>query len=142
MTAIKATSRDKIILYFSNRISSKNHIKQSLRKCEIINMEPKINENENEFIIYNNIIKVGIYTITLYFPFDSSPHWRKLKDYGDFHIRIHDTIDQKSDIDIKIDSRFKSQYWVSKNFFGQLRIKHLIEIIAYCSRLNNLKAFY
>ena len=101
-----------------------------------------INENENEFIIYNNIIKVGIYTITLYFPFDSSPHWRKLKDYGDFHIRIHDTIDQKSDIDIKIDSRFKSQYWVSKNFFGQLRIKHLIEIIAYCSRLNNLKAFY
>lgn len=138
MTAIKAKSEDKIILNFSDDKCSKNHIKQSLRRCEIINIEET---GRDELIIYNNDIKVGMYTIRIDLPFDSHPSWNKLKDYADFQISIYDSIDKKNSIDLNKDTRFKNQYWVSQNFFGKLRIKHLIDIIAYCHRLNKLKAF-
>lgn len=139
MTAIKATPQDKVILDFSTGTCSKNRIKQALRKCEIVNMEQR--DKTKEYVLYENIIKVGMYTIVLYFPFDSSPAWRKLRDYGDFNISIHDDPERADEVDIKRDPRFKGQYWVNKNFFGQLRIKHLIDIIAHCHRLNKLRAF-
>jgi len=83
-----------------------------------------------------------MYTISLLLPFDSSSTWSKLKDYGDFEVRVSDTSDRKTtSINLKKDSRFSNQYWVSKNFFGKLRIKHLVDIILYCRRLDKLKAF-
>ena len=90
-----------------------------------------------EFTIFSNEIKVGMYTIALELPLDGSCNWHKLREYGDFQITIHDT----KLIDLQRDSRFQEQSWVKYNCFGQLRIKHLIDIICYVHRLNKLKAF-
>jgi hypothetical protein len=140
MTAINAKSEVRTILNFSGKKYSKNHIKQSLRKCEIIGVER--GERINDYILYLNKIKIGMYTVLLQLPFDSSTNWTRLKDYGDFEIKIYDTDDTNvGAINLKKDARFRHQYWVSKNIFGQLRIKHLIDIIAYCSRLDQLRAF-
>lgn len=140
MTAIKATSESRVILNFSGEKCSKNRIKQSLRKCDIVNLE-RVKES-NEYTHYLNSIKVGMYEVTLLLPFDSSLNWRKLRDYGDFEVMIHESDNPKiGAINLKKDPRFKNQYWVSKNFFGKLRIKHLIDIIAHCHRLDKLKAF-
>lgn len=139
MTAIKATPQDRVILDFSTGTCSKNRIKQALRKCEIVNLEQR--DDSKEFIRHCNIIKIGMYTVVLELPFDSSPSWRKLREYGDFQIYICDGANHLSVVNLKKDARFNGQYWVNKNFFGQLRIKHLIDIIAHCHRLNKLKAF-
>lgn len=140
MTAIKATSERRTILNFSDEDCSKNRIKQSIRKCEIVGL--KQGDEDHEFTLYSNEIKVGMYTVVLELPFDSSLNWHKLKDYGDFQISIYDSSDSKSPcIDLKKDSRFKNRYWVANNFFGKLRIKHLIDIVAHCHRLNKLKCF-
>lgn len=139
MTAIKATSESRIILNFDDKCS-KNLIKQSLRKCEIVSL--KQDNAVNEFTLYSNEIKIGMYTVVLELPFDSSLNWHKLRDYGDFQISIYDKSEPKSQsINLNKDSRFKNQYWVPKNFFGKLRIKHLVDIIAHCDRLNKLKCF-
>lgn len=139
MTAIKATSQCRTILDFSSGKCSKNRIRQSLRTCDIISLEEK---EKHRIIFYHNQIKVGMYYITLVLPFDSSEKWKKLRDYGDFEIVITDSDSPKiSGLNLKRDPRFKDQYWAYKNTFGQLRIKHLIDIIAHCHRLNGLRAF-
>jgi hypothetical protein len=140
MTAIKASVESKIILDFSKGEFSKNKIKQALRQCEVIHS--KRGSKPNEVTVFTHHIKVGMYTIGLMLLPDSSPNWTRLKQYGDFEVLIWDTNNPKvSAIPLKKDPRFKDQYWVSKNTFGQLRIKHLIDIIAYCHRLNKLRAF-
>ena len=136
MTAIKAKSQDRVILDFSAGKCSKNRVKQALRQCDVINWDEG-KEDRNELTIYENQIKVGMYTIHLELPFDTPEGWRKLRDYGDFQVTISDG----RTIDLKRDGRFKNQYWVSQNFFGKLRIKHLIDIITHCHRLNKLRAF-
>jgi hypothetical protein len=138
MTAIKVKTEKRIILDFSDMHYSKNKIKTALRKTEIVHA--RIN---NDFTtVFHNDIKIGMYTIHLHLPFDSSLKWSRLKDYGDFEVSIFDTEDPKdSRIDLKRDQRFRAQYWIAKNFFGKLRIKHLIDMIVYCQRLNKLRAF-
>lgn len=87
--------------------------------------------------MYDNRIKVGMYTINMWLNFDlEGPH--RLREFREFEIAIYDG---KNQINLKADPRFKSQYWVSYNFFGKLKIKHLIDIIAHCQRLDRLKAF-
>ena len=107
----------------------------SLRNCEVISI--KEDKNCPEFTVFSNEIKVGMYTISLELPLDGSFNWHRLREYGDFQISIHDT----KLIDLKKDVRFKEQPWIKYNCFGQLRIKHLIDIISYCHRLNKLRAF-
>ena len=135
MTVMKTKSELRTILDFSTGKCSKNYIRNSLRNCSITNLC----ENENERTLYFNEIKIGMYSIMLLLPFDSSTKWNKLRDYGDFEVKIYDS--KTSAIDLKKDGRFNNQYWVHKNCFGQLRIKHLVDIITYCYRLNNLNAF-
>lgn len=138
MTAIRAKTKVRTILDFSTGKCTKNRIKQALRTCEIIHSE----ETPREHFVYLNQIRVGMYTIIIVLPFDSSNRCKRLREYGDFQVYIYDTEDQKkSAIPLAKDGRFKNQYWVSKNVFGKLRIKHLIDIIAYCHRLNKLRAF-
>lgn len=140
MTVIKATSQERVILNFNGKKCSKNHIKRALHQCEIVSVE--IGKTPFEYVKYDNRIIVGMYCITLFLPFDSPAGWHKLKDYRDFAIVIHDTDKRQArGIDLKKDSRFKDQYWVSQNFFGKLRIKHLVDIIAHCHRLHQLRAF-
>jgi hypothetical protein len=135
MTAIKAKYEGRLVLDFSKGKYSKNKIKQALRKCEIISSKPGI--KSNEVTVFLNQIKVGMYTIYIKLLPDSPNSWNKLSQFGDFEIGICDPWG----IDLEKDGRFKHQYWVKNNFFGKLRIKHLIDIIAHCIRLNNLKAF-
>lgn len=139
MTALKATIERIVVLDFSKSKCSKNQIKQALRNCEFIHCKKG---EGNEVTIYSHFIKVGMYEIFIYLPHDSSDNCNRLRQYGDFEAHIYDTDDEKdSAINLKKDGRFNSQYWVSKNSFGQLRINHLIDIIAHCYRLNKLRAF-
>jgi hypothetical protein len=138
MTAIRAHQERRTILDFSNGKYSKNRIKQALRTCNIESI--KQGSGRDEYTFFTNEIKVGMYTIRLHLPFDSSKNWHKLRDYGDFEISIHESPSAPG-VNLSRDSRFKSQYWSPKNYFGGLRIKHLIDIIAYCHRLDKLKAF-
>ncbi len=130
MTAIRVHEEPRIICDFSGKCS-KNKIRQTLRACQLTSIEDNT--------LYTNQIKVGMYTIFLWLPFDYEGS-HKLKDYRDFAVAIREG-SSDSNINLKTDPRFKGQYWVSKNSFGQLRIKHLIDIIAHCQRLNRLRAF-
>src|SRR5271169_6384882 len=136
MTAIQTIQQNRTILDFSANKCSKNYIQQSLRKCDVVFLEER--PEPNQFTLFNNKIKVGMYTIVLELPFDSCASWHKLSDYGDFQVHI---CEDNVSIDLKNDGRFLDQYWVAKNVWGQLRIKHLIDIIAHCHRLNKLSAF-
>lgn len=138
MTAIRSHEEPRTVLDFSNGKCSKNKIRQSLKDCHLTSLE----ENEDyEVTLYQNEIKVGMYSIVIQLPFDLEGP-RKLKDFKDFEISIYDGADHKtSRINLKKDPRFRGQYWVSLNFFGKLRVKHLIDIVAHCRRLDRLKAF-
>lgn len=136
MTIIKVKSEHKIILDISNKIYSKNKLKGTLKTLQIIHEET----SGHNVTMYVNEIKIGIYTIVLYLPYDSSPKWNRLKDFGDFEISIFER-SIPTCINLAKDNRFKQQYWVNKNFFGKLRIKHLIDAIIYCQRLDRLNAF-
>lgn len=128
MTAIRVHEEPRIICDFDGKCS-KNKIRQTLRACQITNLEGNT--------VYDNRIKVGMYTINIWLPFDLEGP-RKLREFRDFEIAISDG---SASIDLKKDSRFKNQYWVKHNFFGNLKIKHLVDIITYCQRLDKLKAF-
>ena len=138
MTAIRAQEEQRTILDFSHGKCSKNKIKQALDSCYLTSIE-EIEENEVKF--YLNTIKVGMYFIKLQLPVDLLGP-RTLKEFHDFEVNIYDDPDSKAKrIDLKKDTRFKHQEWVRYNFFGMLRVKHMVDIISHCQRLDRLKAF-
>lgn len=138
MTAIRSQEEPRTVLDFSNGKSSRNKIKQALDTCHLASLEEK---KENEIILYLNTIKVGMYTIEIRLPYDLAGP-RKLKEFKDFEIAIYDSPDPKAKrIDLKKDSRFRGQEWISCNSFGNLKIKHLVEVVFHCKRLDKLKAF-
>jgi hypothetical protein len=136
MSVVKGKTDYRVVLDFSNEKCSKNKVKMALRKAEILNLQ--FEQYGHTCTRIQNIIKIGMYTIRLWLPGDTPQSWNKLKDYGDFEIDLYDT---SKSIDMTKDSRFKGQYWSNMNFFGKLRIKHLIDIIMHCNRLNRLSAF-
>lgn len=138
MTAIRALEEQRTILDFSYGKCSRNKIRQSLNSCYLTSLD----EHENDGVtLYNNTIKVGMYNIEIKLPFDLVGP-RKLKEFRDFEIAIYDSHEPNAKpIDLKRDQRFRNQDWVGLNFFGKLRVKHMVEIIAHCQRLNRLKAF-
>ena len=138
MTAIRSHEEPRTVLDFSNGKCSKNKIRQSLKGCYLTSLE----ENDDyEVTLYLNEIKVGMYSIIIQLPFDLEGP-RKLKDFKDFEICIYDSPDRKtSRINLKKDPRFRGQYWIDLNFFGKLRVKHLIDVVTHCQRLDRLKAF-
>lgn len=138
MTAIRSQEEQRTVLDFSHGKTSKNKIKKALDNCQLTSLEET---EDNEVTLYLNSIKVGMYTIEIRLPYDLEGP-RKLKEFKDFEISIHDSSDIKSkSIDLKRDSRFKSQDWTQYNSFGNFKIKHMVEAIYYCKRLDKLKAF-
>lgn len=121
-----------IVLNFRKKIS-KRGIKNKLYRARITSFK----ETDHEYIIFNNYILTGLYVINLIFSPDSSSNWNKLSQYKDFKINIYDG----DKVILETDYRFKDQYWVSKNTFGQLTINHLVDIINHCIKLDALKAF-
>jgi hypothetical protein len=137
MTAIRAKEENRTILDFSDIKCTRNGISKAINRCSISNIIE--GETLQEFTYFVNEIKVGMYRIRLQLPFDCPEHCSKLKEYGDFEVSISDAY--RGNIDLKEDSRFRNQDWVAYNFFGKLRIKHLVDIIIYCKRLDGLKCF-
>jgi hypothetical protein len=138
MTAIKIKEEHTTILDFSTGRCSKNRVRQALQTCEMVSILEGKDITDLTWVI--NDIKVGMYTVRLYLLPDSAPGYRKLKEHGDFEVIIFDTYGHDN-IDLQKDGRFNNQYWVSRNFFGGLRVKHLVDIIVHCKRLDKLKSF-
>jgi|SRR5208283_492795 len=138
MTAIKAKVEDRTILDFSVGKFSKNKIKQAINKCEIV-CAKTADDDHNEWTLFDNHIKIGMYDVLLIVPWDSPQTWNRLKQYNDFEVEISE--EKGSRIDLRNDRRFKGQDWVKSNSFGNLKPKHLADIVAHCIRLNRLKAF-
>lgn len=138
MTAIKAKVEDRTVLDFSTGKFSKNKIKQTLNKCEVI-CAKTADDDHNDWTLFDNHIKIGMYDILLIIPWDCPQTWNRLKQYNDFEIEISES--NGKIINLKNDGRFKGQEWVKCNSFGNLKPKHLTDIIAYTIRLNKLSAF-
>src|SRR5574337_50905 len=130
MTAIRVHEEHQTVLDFSNGKHSKNKIKRTLGECKFRWME--------EDTLFINKIKVGMYSIEL-FSFENPPGYLKLKDCQSFDISIRESNSSK-DIPLDRDPRFRNQYWVNYNSAGKLRMKHLVDVIIHCQRLDRLKA--
>ncbi len=138
MTAIRSQEELRTVLDFSCGKSSRNKIKQALDNCYLASLEEN---EENVVTLYLNTIKVGMYTIEIRLPYDLEGP-RKLKEFKDFEIAVYDSPEPKAKaIDLKRDSRFRFQEWVEYNSFGNFKVKHLVEAVNYCKRLDKLKAF-
>lgn len=132
MTALRVKEEHRVILDFSHGKYSKNKIKHLLQNCQV-----SVFEEEDENTIVENDIKVGMYTVQLHLSFIRL--LGKLKQFGDFEVSIFDC--NGHSIDLKKDGRFQDQYWVSSNSSRQLRIKHLVDIISHCKRLDRLRVY-
>lgn len=138
MTAIRSHEESRTVLDFSHGKVSKNKIKKALDNCYLTSLEES---EENEVTLYRNSVKVGMYTIEIRLPYDLEGP-RKLKEFKDFEISIYDSGEHKSKcIDLNRDHRFRCQEWTQSNSFGNFKVRHMIEAIYYCKRLDKLKAF-
>src|ERR1700677_4446755 len=106
MTAIKAKIEDKTILDFSYGEFSKNKIRKAINRCEVI-CAKITNDEHNEWILFDNHIKIGMYDIVLVITWDSPQTWNRLKQYNDFEIEIYESNGKR--IELKSDLRFKGQ---------------------------------
>ena len=135
MTVVKNMHTLRQVLDFSGEHYSKNQVKKILRALELSTIE--YSKEHGKWIIHNSI-KVGMYTIHLI----ANPQEGvlKLKDLGVILISIYEG-NRKLPITLDKDGRFKHQYWVRNNIDNTFKIKHLIDAIMHCQRLDGLKAF-
>lgn len=143
MSLVKGKQEFRTILDFSEGKLSKNKVKNALRKAEVLEMVRL--ENSNTYCLIENDIRVGMYQIRLSFStMDSSCTRSKLREYGGFRVNIYER-NRKGNtiqyINLAKDKRFHYQKWTKLNHDYSVRIKNLVDIIMYVSRLNQLKMF-
>jgi hypothetical protein len=142
MSLVKAKQEARAILDFSKGKISKNSIKESLRKTEVVEV---CSHEDGGYVMIDNYIKVGMYKIHLTMNGIPTPDKTRLKDYGCFRVAIYETNSKVSKLDKHInekhDKRFKDQYWVKLNCQGKLRIKNLVDVIIFTNRLDKLRMF-
>ena len=141
MTKVRAKLEIKTILDFSKGKVTRNRIKQAIRKTEVI----ETFQSKNRTILRENCIRVGMYRIDI-IPSSVSTESRKyLREYGAFAINIYESMNSQHNhhklVHPHSDSRFEGQHWITRLKGYNLRIKHLIDIIYYCDRLNKMRAF-
>ncbi len=138
MSVLKGRLEYRVILDFSRGKISKNLVKRSLRQTQFLDAI----HNGDDITLIENCIKVGMYQIDV-LPYTLSIQARcQLKDYGGFAVHIREPKQGKMEvIAIYRDPRFKRRYWVEKDRNYRLRTNDLVNIITYCRRLNDLKAF-
>lgn len=143
MSLVKGKQEFRTILDFSKDKLSKNRIKNALRKVEVL--ERVQNKDSNTISFIENDIVVGMYQIRLSFDYLDADRTRtRLREYGGFRIAVYERHRKTNiiqNINLLADKRFKNQYWASLNSGYNLRIKNLIDIVMFVSRLNNLKMF-
>jgi hypothetical protein len=134
MTVIRSSHSLRNVLDFSGAHHSKNQIKKALRALEVRIVEY---QNNSRHYIHNQI-KVGMYVIQIV----TTPQegLLKLKDLDLLLISIYE-VNGKLPINLDRDGRFKYQYWVQHNIDSTFKIKHLVDAIAHCQRLHDLRAF-
>jgi hypothetical protein len=134
MTVIRSSHSLRNVLDFSGAHCSKNQIKQALRALEVQTVE---HQDGNRYYIHNQI-KVGMYIIQIV----TNPQegLLKLKDLDVLLISIYE-VNGKLPIQLDRDGRFKHQYWVQHNINSTFKVKHLVDAVAHCQRLDGLKAF-
>lgn len=136
MTVIKTSSHSlRNVLDFSGARHSKNQIRKALRALEVKTIED--DENGHRYYIHNQI-KVGMYVVQIV----TNPQegLLKLKDLSCLSVAVYET-KGKLPICLERDGRFKRQYWVDHYTSSTFKIKHLVDVIAHCQRLDGLKAF-
>jgi hypothetical protein len=143
MSLVKGKQEFRTILDFSEGKLSKNKVKNALRKVEVRELVRL--ENSNTLCLVENDIRVGMYQIRLSFSSFDSTHTRsKLREYGGFRVNIYER-NRKGNtiqyINLSRDKRFHHQKWAKLNHDYAIRIKNLVDIIVYVSRLNQLKMF-
>jgi hypothetical protein len=140
MTVIKVKDREtRTILDLSGQRYSKNKIKQLLRSLEVESWGRRSDDNSILFI--DNQIKIGIFTIYINLALEDGRH--KLKDFqAGMSIVIHEKGQSPAkQLRWRENILFKNQYWLAYDTMGQFKIKHLVDAIYHCQRLNNLKVF-
>jgi hypothetical protein len=143
MTIVRGNYERKTILDFGKGKVSKNRIRQALRHTDVFEAE----KNNDHTIYYDNTIRIGMYEICIIpklklgYRFPCGTKF-KLKDYGGFSIEILErNKNYLKAIDCQKDNRFKEQKWATVAYTYDVRMKHLLEMILHCSRLNNLRIF-
>lgn len=141
MTKVRARLEHKTILDFSKGKVTRNRIRRALRKAEVIE---KI-QTKRGLTFRENWIEIGMYRINI-IPYTVSTEPRNhLREYGGIALNIQESLNiQKNHyrlIHPHNDDRFKDQYWIELTKTYKVRIKHLIDIIYHCYKLNNLRAF-
>lgn len=133
MSIIRGKVAHKAILDFSQGRVTKNYIRQLLRHVEI-----------NDFLVF---IQVGIYKIYICPSIIRFEHHKYLRHLGGLGITIEE---KKTDINgltcwqhvsLDKDERFKNQLWNNLSSAYKIRMKHLVDIIYHCHKLNKLCAF-
>lgn len=142
MSMVRAKLERKVILDFSKGKVTKNRIRQSLRKVELV----EYLEVNDVGVIRDNIIQVGMFQIHIY-PYALSTEPRnRIKEYGGLGFLIYE---RKIDscgaswhkIKLARDKRFPNKQWLKLNKLYRIRMKHLVEIIHHCYRLDRLRIF-
>jgi hypothetical protein len=139
MTMVRCKVEHKTILDFSKGKVTRNRIRQSLRKIEVVE---KIQTNKC-LTFRENWIEIGMYRINI-IPYTISAEPRRhLREYGGMAINIQEKTNSHRWIIIhpSLDNRFSEQCWVALNNSYMIRIKHLIDIIYHCHKLNKMRAF-
>jgi len=141
MTKVRGALEIKTILDFSKGRVTRNRIRQSLRKAEVIE---QIQSNKG-LTFRENWIEVGMYKINIIPYAISTEPRRRLREYGGIAINILEALNHEKNhhrlIHPHDDERFKDQYWtdLTKNY--KVRIKHLVDIIYHCHKLDKLRVF-
>jgi hypothetical protein len=141
MTMVRGKLEHKTILDFSKGKVTRNRIRQALRKTEVIE---KI-QTKRGLTFRENWIEIGMYRINIIPYAVSTESRRHLREYGGMAINIQESMTPLKNhyrlIPPHSDDRFKDQYWTELTRTYKIRIKHLIDIIYYCHKLDKLRAF-
>lgn len=144
MGMLKAKLEEKAVLDFSKGNVSRNYIRQALRKIKIISEI----ETHDSIVsaLRENYIQIGMFRVYINPYAVSSNKYQHLRQLGGLNIVIYERKGERhtaywGNINEKTDKRFKEQSWVELSPNYKVRIKHLVDIIYYCHKLNKLRAF-
>ena len=142
MTAIKCRQEYRTLLDFSVEKVSKNSIKKLLYNAPISSYR----REDNQIIYTTYEVCVGMYKIRLLLDLDiirfdvnnrvKQCESKTLGESGLFYIELYE---KEHYIYTDKDKRFKNQYW--SPILKYASVNDLTDIISYCNRLHNLKAF-
>lgn len=133
MSVFKVKHEYRKILDFSDGKVSKNSIKQSLRQVDV----KYCAQNVNGYItIFDNAIKVGMYSIILKLNSDFGEENSTLKQYKKVNVLVCESR-TSNEINIQNDNRFSYKSWNEEH----TSVDELVDLINHCKRLDDMRVF-